>query len=129
MRNGEWLRPYTLSGAEKEIWAESELNPGFISTDESIWTVARKHPELLVVQLVNLSGLNSHQRWDEEHVFPSACKSLFVRVEMEHSPSHIFWDAPENSEGPQPLSFEHNSGILTFQIPPIYLTGLVAIYE
>jgi dextranase len=129
VRNGEWLRPYTLSDRAKETWAESELNPSFISTDDSVWTIARKCPESLVVQLVNLSGLDPHQRWDEEHTLSTPCENIAVRIEMHQRPSQIFWDAPENTTGLQPLTFEYNNGILTFQIPYIHLTGLVAIHE
>jgi dextranase len=129
VRNGEWLRPYTLSGAAKETWVEGELNPSFISTDDSIWTVARKYPELLVLQLVNLSELDPHQRWDEEHALPKPYENIVLRIEMYQRPSQIFWDAPENLAGPQPLTFEYDSRLLTFQIPHIHLTGLVVIYE
>jgi dextranase len=129
VRNGEWMRPYNLSEASKERWAEGELNPSFISSDASIWTVTRKYPESLVLHLVNLSGLDPHQRWDEEHALPTPCENLLVRIEMYQRPSKVFWDSPENSAGPQPLNFEYKSGILIFQIPHIHLTGLVAIHE
>jgi dextranase len=129
VRDGEWLRPYTLPDASKETWTRGELNPDFISTDNSIWVVARKYSGSLVLQLVNLSGLDPHQRWDEEHALPNPCENMTVRVEMNKYPSQILWDAPENTIGPQSLSFEYDSGTLTFQIPHIYLTGLVAIHE
>jgi len=129
VRNGEWLRPYTLSEAAKEIWARGELNPGFLSTDDSIWTVVRKYPGSLIVQLVNFSGLDSHQRWEEEHALPAPCENVVLRIEMQGRPSQIFWDAPENSTGLQSLSFEYENGILTSQIPQIYFIGLVAIHE
>jgi hypothetical protein len=129
VRNGEWLRPYNLSDAAKETWAEAELNPSFISIHNSIWTVARKHPESLVVQLVNLSGLDPHQHWAEEHHLPTLCENILVRIKMHQRPSKVFWDSPENSAGPQPLDFEYSPGNLTFQIPHIHLTGLVAIHE
>ncbi|HLO17199.1 MAG TPA: glycoside hydrolase family 66 protein [Anaerolineales bacterium] len=129
VRNGEWLRPYALSTAVKEAWAGGELNPKFISNDDSIWAVARKYPKLLVVQLVNFSGLDPHQRWDKEHVAPTLCENVFVKIETPQPPSQILWDCLEQIDGPQVLNFEYSNGTLTFQIPQIHFIGLVAIHE
>jgi dextranase len=129
IRNGEWLRPYTLTVAEKDHWAESELNPEFISTDDAIMTVARRYPKSLVVQLVNFNGLVPHQHWDEAHPFPTPCRELSISIQMSQRPSQIFWDCPEQTDGPLALSFEYFNGTLTFQIPQINFIGLVAIHE
>jgi dextranase len=129
VRNGEQLRPYTLSAPEKEIWARSELNPNFISIDNSIWTIVRSYPKSLVLQLVNFSGLDRHQRWDEAHIAPTPCQNVSVKISMPQRPTQIFWDCPEQTNGPQALNFEHSNGTLTFQIPLINFIGLVAIRE
>ncbi len=128
VRDGEWLRPYTLSTVEKEAWAESELNPKFISIDESIMTVARHHPKMLVVQMVNFSGLDSHQQWDVFHAAPTPCQNLLARIQLTKRPAQILWDCPEQ-QGSQVIDFEYSNGVLTFYIPQINYTGLVVIHE
>jgi dextranase len=129
VRNGEWLRPYTLPQAEKKIWAESEPNPEFISIDDSVWTIVRRYPKSFVIQLVNFSGLDPHQRWDEAHAAPTVYRNVSVNIQMSQGPAQIFWDCPELIGGPQALTFEYSNGTLTFQIPQINFIGLVAIYE
>ena len=129
VRNGEWLRPYTLPAAEKEVWSEGDLDPKFISMDESIMTLARQHPKLLVVQMVNFTGLEAHQQWDVVHAAPTPCQNVAVKIQMSHQPTQVFWDCPELLEGPQAIGFEHSKGVLTFHIPQINFTGLVAIHE
>ena len=129
IRNGEWLRPYTLSMSEKEIWAEGKLNSGLIATNDSILTVARRYPKSLIVQLVNFNGLDSHPHWDETHAFPTPCWKVSIRIQMSQRPSQIFWDCPEKTDSPQALDFEYSNGKLTFQIPQINFIGLVAIHD
>jgi dextranase len=129
VRNGEWLSSYSLSNADKNNWAESELNPEFIFTDESIMTVARRYPNSLSIQLVNFNGLDPHQRWDEAHAAPVPCQNISIKIKIDRRPSRIFWDCPELPDGPQALDFEYTDGILTFQIPQINYIGLAAIYE
>lgn len=128
VRDGEWLRPYILSTVEKEAWSESELNPKFISIDESIMTVARRHPKMLVVQIVNFSGLDSRQQWDVAHVAPIPRQNILVKIQMSKQPAQILWDSPEQ-QGLQAMDFEYSNGVLTFHIPQINYTGLVAIHE
>jgi len=129
VRNGEWLSSYTLSDAEKENWAESELDPKFISIDDSIMTVARRYPKSLVVQVVNFSGLDPQQRWDETHAAPIPRQDISIKIQILQRPTQIFLDCPEQTDGPQVLKFEHSNGTLTFQIPQINFIGLVAIHE
>jgi len=129
VRDGEWLRPYTLSTVEKEAWSESELNPKFISIDASIMTLARHHPKTLVVQMVNFSGLDFHQQWDVIHAAPTPCENIPVKIQTPKQPAQIFWDCPEQLEGPQAIDFEYSNRVLTFHIPQINYTGLVAIHE
>ena len=129
VRNGEWIRPYTNSAREKELWSEGELNPQSISADASVWTVVRKLPKSFVVQLVNFSDLDSHQRWDEAHAAPLPCQNLSMKIEMSQRPAQVLWDCPERSNGARELSFEYTDGILGFQIPQINLIGLVVIHE
>lgn len=129
VRDGEWLRPYTLSTVDKEAWAESELNPKFISVDESIMIVARYQPKMLVVQMVNFSDLDSHQQWDVVHPAPTPRQNIMVKIQISKQPVQVFWDCPEQFEGPQVISFEYSNGVLSFYIPQINFTGLVAIHE
>ncbi|HKG53472.1 MAG TPA: glycoside hydrolase family 66 protein [Anaerolineales bacterium] len=129
VRNGEWLRPYSLLMSEKEIWAGGELNPEFISTDDSIMTVARRYPKSLMVQLVNFNGLDSHLRWNEAHPFPTPCWKVSIRIQMSQRPSQIFWDCPEKNDRPQALDFEYANGKLTFQVPQINFIGLISIHD
>jgi len=129
VRNGEWLRPYTLSAAEREIWSQGELNPRFISTDDAIWTVARSYPKKMVLELVNFTNLGTHPRWDESHAAPVPCQNVSTKIQMSQRPAQIFWDCPEQINGPQALNFEYSNGTLTFQIPQIKFIGLVAIHE
>ncbi len=129
VRNGEWLSSYTLSAVEKNNLAEGELDPEFISAGDSMMTVTRRHPKSLSVQLVNFNGLDPHQRWDEVHAAPIPCQKVSIIIWMDNRPSQIFWDCPEQAEGPQTLDFEYTNGILTFQIPQINYIGLVAIRE
>jgi len=129
VRNGEWLRPYTLSATGREIWAASDLNPEFISIEEGIWTVARSYPEKMVLQFVNVTGLGPHPCWDVVHSPPTPCQNVSIGIRMSQRPAQIFWDCPEQNHGPQRVNFEHADGMLTFQIPQINFTGLVAIYE
>ena len=129
VRNGEWLRPYILSATEKEVWAKGELNPKFVSLNSSIWTVVRRYPKSLVVHLVNFSGLDSHQRWDEAHVPPTPFRNVSINIQISQRPRQVFWDSPERVEGTQSLAFEYLNETLTFQIPQINFIGLVAIYE
>lgn len=128
VRNGEWLRPYALSTVEKEAWAESELNPKFISIDASIMTVARHHPKMLVVQMVNFRGLDSHQQWDVLHAAPTLRQNTLVKIQISKQPDQIFWDSPEQ-QGSQVIAFEYSNGVLSFYIPQINYTGLVVIHE
>jgi len=128
VRNGEWLRPYTLSAAEKEAWSNGELNPKFISIDETILTLLRRPPNLLILHMVNLSNLDLHQQWDVVHPAPTLRQKVEVKIQIQHSPSKVLWDCPEQ-DGPQNVSFEHSDGVLTFNIPQIHFTGLVVIHE
>jgi len=129
VRNGEWLSSYTLSTADKNNWAESELDSEFIFTDNSIMTVARRYPKSLSIQLVNFNGLDLHQRWDETHTAPTPCQNVSVKMQIDKRPSQIFWDCPELTDGPRALDFEYTAGALTFQIPQINYLGLVSIHE
>jgi dextranase len=129
VRNGEWLRPYNLSKGEKEFWAKSDLNPEFISTEEALWTVVRNYPKSFVVQLVNFTGLDPHQRWDEVHAASTLCQDVSIEIQLSRRPTQIFWDCPELTKGPQALDFEYSNEVLKFQVPQIHLIGLVAIYE
>jgi dextranase len=129
VRNGEWLSSYTLSAAEKDNWAEDELNPKFISIDNFVMTVVRRYPRALAIQLVNFNGLDPHQRWDEMHAAPAPCQKVSIKVQTDKQPSHIFWDCPEQTDGAQTLDVEYADGTLIFQIPQINFMGLVAIHE
>ncbi|MBI2331650.1 MAG: hypothetical protein HYU84_05735 [Chloroflexi bacterium] len=129
VRDGNWLRPYTLSAAEKEAWSEGELNPKHISIDESIMTLVRHHPKILVLQMVNFTDLGPHQQWDVVHAAPTPRQNILVKIQISKQPAQILWDCPEQLEGPQAIDFEYSNGVLTFHIPQINYTGLVAIYE
>ncbi len=129
IRNGEWLRPYALTANEKEIWAENELDARFISIDASLMNVTRRHAKSLIVHVVNFNGLDAHQCWDETHTAPTSCRNVSVGIQMPQRPAQIFWDCPEQMDGPQALDFEHSLGTLTFQIPQINFIGLVAIHD
>lgn len=129
VRNGEWLRPYTLSAAEKEAWSNGELNPKFISINETILTLLRRQPNLLIIHMVNFSNLDLHQQWDVVHPVPTLRQNVEVKIQMLRSPSKVLWDCPEQLEGIQIINFEYSDGVLTFDIPQIHITGLVAIYE
>jgi hypothetical protein len=84
---------------------------------------------LLVLQLINFSGLDPHQRWDELHAAPLPCQNVSVTIRLQQRPQQIFWDCPERREGAQGLIFEYSNGTLTFQIPQINFIGLIAIHE
>lgn len=129
VRNGEWVRPYTLTPAGKEIWSRGEWNPPYISMEESIWTVVRRYPQTLSVQLINFSGLDLHQRWDDVHAAPRTREKVDVKIQVAKRPSHVIWDVPEQTRGPLELSFEFNDGMLIFQIPQIHFIGLITIHE
>src|SRR5258706_1246441 len=129
VRNGEWLSSYTLSDVEKITWAESDLNPKTVSTDDSIMTVARRYPNSLSVRLINFNGLDLHQHWDEEHAAPTPFQNISIKIQIDNRPSQIFWDCPELTDGPEALDFEYTDETLTFQIPQIIYIGLVAIYD
>ena len=129
VRNGEWLGSYTLSTSQKNSWAASELNPKFISTNSSIMIVARHYPNLFVIHIVNFNGLDPHQRWDAAHPAPTPCQNISIKIQLEQRPLKIFWDCPEQGDGPRALDFEYTEGSLTLQIPQINFIGLVAIYE
>jgi len=129
IRNGEWLRPYTLSTIQKEAWSNGELNSELISTDNDLWTVIRNFPESFVIQFINFSGLDPHQRWDEPHLAPKVCHDVSVKIQTSHCPTQVFWDCPEQTIGPQALHFEYSQGMLTFRISQINFIGLVAIHE
>ena len=129
VRNGEWLRPYTLAATDKEIWAQGELNPEYISINHEVWTVARSYPKKTVLQFVNFTNLASGQRWDEAHAYPIPCENSCIAMPLPQRPAQIFWDSPERIDGPLPLSFAYSNGTLTFKIPNIKFIGLVTIYE
>lgn len=129
IRNGEWMRPYTLTPDGKEMWSLGEWNPPFILTEDSIWTVVRRYPRTLSVQLVNFSGLDPHQRWDDVHTAPMLREQVTVKIQVSQRPSRVIWDAPEQTMGPLELPFEYNDGILIFQIPQIHFIGLITIHE
>jgi dextranase len=129
VRNGEWLRPYALSADEREKWSQGELNSAFISTEDTLWTVARNYPKTLVIQLVNFASLDSHQRWDAAHEAPLPCQEVVVRIQIPQRPAQVLWDYPERIDGPQELGFEYSNGLLTVTIPHIHFTGLIAIHE
>lgn len=129
VRNGEWLRPYTLTPAGKELWSHGEWNPPSVSVEESIWTVVRRYPQTLSVQLVNFNGLDPHQRWDEFHAVPIIRENVTVKIQVPQPPSRVIWDAPEQAQGPLELSFDYNDGMLIFQIPQIHFIGLITIHD
>jgi dextranase len=129
VRNGELLRPYTLSVDEKEIWSWGEKNPEFISSEEGIWTVARRYPKQLVIHLVNFTNLPSGQHWKEAHAAPTPCREALIKVRMTQRPSRVFWDCPEQTHGVQLLDFQYSNETLTIQVPHISFLGLIAIYE
>ena len=129
VRDGEWLRPYGLSEAEKNAWAEGELDPGFVSTDGFLLTVVRAHAQSIVLHFVNFNGLGPHQRWDEAHAAPAPCLNLSVSVRFPRRPAQVLWDSPQNGEGPQPLEFEYAGDAIAFQIPHIHFIGLVTIHD
>jgi len=129
VRNGEWMRPYTLTPAGREMWSQGEWNPPSISVDQSIWTVVRRYPESLSIQLVNFSGLDPHQRWDESHAAPTIRENVIVKIQVPHRPSHVLWDVPKQIQGPRELSFEYDDGTLIFQLPQIHFIGLISIHE
>ena len=129
VRNGEWWRPYTLTSKRKQIWALGDVNHPLISSPDSIMAVMRRHGNLLVLQLVNFHGIDSHQRWDQPHAAPISIENVSVQLQMSHRPTQIFWDSPERTDGPQSLAFEHCNGTLTFQIPQIHTIGLIVIYD
>jgi dextranase len=128
VRNGEWLRPINLSDAEREVWSQAELNPGFISSYASIWTVARRYPKNTVIQLVNFTGIDAHQRWDETHATPIPCEEVMLRIQISHRPTQVLWDCPE-IDIHQEVRFEYSDGSLTVKIPKINFIGLIAIHE
>jgi len=129
IRDGEWLRPYTLSETKKNAWAEGELNPGFVSSDASLLTIARPHAQSVVLHFVNFNGLDPHQRWDEAHELPTPSRNLSVSVRCPRQPARVLWDSPENGEGPQSLAFESFDNGIKFQIPHIQFIGLVIIHD
>jgi len=129
VRNGEWLRPYTLSDAERETWSQGEMNPKHISMEGEIWTISRSYPKTIVLSLVNFPTLVPNLRWDEAHADPAPSHNVCVKLQMPQHPRQILWDSPEQSEGPRALNFEYSNGMLTFQIPQIHFIGLVAIHE
>jgi hypothetical protein len=128
VRNGECLRPYTLSEAEKERWAEGVFLPSYISTGDSIMTVVRSFPGKMSLQLVNFTDLGPHLRWDEDHPAPTPCVNVSVSIQRSQSPTRIIWDSPEQNKC-HLLDFEYSNGTLMFQIPQINYTGLVVIYD
>jgi dextranase len=129
VRNGEWLRPYNLSASAREVWSRGELNPEFISTDRSLWSVVWTYPEALVIQLVNFSGLDPHQRWDESHSAPLLCRDVSLKIQLPQQPQQVLWDCPERRSGLDALPFGYANGSITFQIPQINFIGLVVIHE
>ena len=128
VRNGECLRPYTFSLSEKEKWAEGKLNPDFISTDEAIWTVARNFPDATAIQVVNFSGINSRQRWDDAHTSPTPREDVAIKIHRSHVPAEVLWDCPEETQLVA-LDFEYSNGMLAFQIPQINYAGMVVIHD
>jgi dextranase len=129
VRNGEWVRPYTLPPAGRELWSRGEWNPPSISIEESLWTVVRRYPQTLSFQLVNFSGLDPHQPWDEFHTAPIIRENVTVKVQVTERPSYVIWDAPEQTRGPLELSFDYKDGMIIFQIPKIHFIGLITIHE
>jgi hypothetical protein len=129
VRNGEWLRPYSLSSDKQESWSQAELNPAFISTDGSVWTVVRSYPRTMVIQLINFTSLDSHQRWDEAHDAPVPCEEVVVRIQISKRPAQVLWDCPEQIDGPQAMDFEYSDGSFAVKIPQIHFTGLIAVHE
>jgi hypothetical protein len=91
--------------------------------------VARRYPCLLVVTLVNFTGLSSPQRWDEAHPAPTSSNDVSIKIERTRRPARVFWDCPEDAHGPRSLGFDYSEGILIIEIPQISLMGLVAIYD
>ena len=89
----------------------------------------RTFPKSFVIQLVNFTNLDSHQRWDEAHDAPTPCEEVMLRIQLPCRPAQILWDCPEQIDGPQELAFEYFDGLLTVKIPQISFTGLIAIHE
>jgi hypothetical protein len=129
VRDEEWLRPYQLSAEEKERWAEGELNPHYIFTDDAIMTVVRNFPGKMILHFVNFTNLSVHSRWDEAHATPGPPQDVSVNIRRDRMPTKIFWDCPEQRQDIQELDFAYSRGTLTFQIPQINFIGLVAIYD
>lgn len=128
VRNGEWLMSYNLSTEEKNVWAEGELNPSFVSADESLWTVARKYPHGWSVRVLNVSGLDSHPRWDQPHGSPKRQQKVAMSIKSAKRPLSVIWDCPEQSQ-PQEIQFDYQGGIVTCELPQIQFLGLLIIHE
>lgn len=129
VRDGEWLQAYDLPAAERSQWADGQLNPDFVETSDSIWSVARQHAGALTLQFVNFTGLNAEPQWDQPHPEPTTCRNISVRVRSPIRPGRVCWDCPEGSGGPQALDFEYSDGELAFILPQIQFAGLIHIHE
>jgi len=129
VRDGEWLRPYTLSETEKKAWAEGELDPGVIASNPFIMTVARWHANSLALQLVNFNGLDLQPCWDEAHAPPTPYRNVSISIQFPGRPAQVLWDCPEKTDGLQALDFEFSSEVLTFHIPHLNFIGLVLIHD
>jgi len=129
-RFGEWLQAYTLSAGEREIWAQGELQPVYVQTDAQVWSIARRRPDGLQLNLVNLNGLDQNLSWDAAHEAPLPVENLVVRVRLAKKPARIYWACAEMAEQPPlELNFDFEDGEVTFNIPSLQLSGVIFIHE
>jgi hypothetical protein len=83
----------------------------------------------MVIQLINFTGLDSHQHWNNTHPAPSPCADATLGIQFPRQPAQVVWDCPEQNNGPQILQTYYSDGMLTVKIPQIHFTGLIVIHE
>jgi len=128
VRSGEWLASYNLTTKERKTWAQGEMNPDWVSLEDSVWCVARRRPGGWCLAVINLNNIET-PRWDIAHPSPVPYVGLPALVKLLHKPQMVYWSSPEQDGRPQTLDFEYDRGELHFLIPHLRYIGVIYIHD
>jgi dextranase len=130
VRYGAWTLPYTLSEADRQIWADGIFQPEGHDLPDGVWAVQRRHGADTTLALINLTGPGPDARWDVVHAAVEPLTQVPVGVQCAQPPSSVWWICPEQGSGaPQQLDFEFDNAQIRFVIPKLNRTGVILLHE
>ena len=116
IRYGELIGPAATDEADRAI-----------VTQPGIWTIGRRCPGWLSVNLVNMSGLGD-PRWDEPLSPPLMQYDLTVRIRCPDPVGQVWWASPDRDQlDLEPLPYLASGREIIVTLPELKYWGLIAI--